>query len=96
MARRYDIRKGDKTTAGGTVLGGDPNDTIDELAQAYERDDVWCPACKSMGHIVCDGPRFPMQGPDGREGALSEDLCVCRCSPPPRLLPSQFTSYVDL
>lgn len=96
MVRRYDIQKGDKTTADGTVLGGDSNDTLGGFAQAYEHDEVWCPACKSMGHIVCDGHRLPMQGPDGREGALSDDLCVCKCSTPPRLLPSQFTSYVDL
>lgn len=95
MVRRFDTLKGDKTAAGGTVIGGDANDTVGGIARAYERDDVWCPACESMGLIVCDGPRLSMQGPDGREGALSDDLCVCECNPPPRLLPSQFTSYVD-
>ncbi|AQQ37627.1 MULTISPECIES: PAAR domain-containing protein [Burkholderia] len=96
MVRRYDVLKGDKTTSNGIVLGGDSNDRIGNREQAYERDDVWCPACETTGHIVCDGPRFSMKGPDGRESALSDDLCVCKCDPHPRLLPSQYSSYVDV
>lgn len=96
MVRRYDILKGDKTTSDGTVMVGDSNDRIGEREQAYELDQIWCPACKSMGRIVCDGPRLSMKGPDGREGALSDDLCVCECDPSPRLLPSQQSSYVDV
>ncbi len=76
-------------------MGGDPNDRVDDREQAYEYDDVWCPECQSMGHIVCDGPRLPNKGADGREGALSDDLCMCKCDPPPRLLSSQNTSHVD-
>jgi hypothetical protein len=96
MIRRYDIRKGDKTTADGTVIGGDPLDRLGEREQAYEGDDVWCPACQSVGRIVCNGPRFPMKGPDRREGALGDDLCVCKCEPSPRLISSQYESYVDV
>jgi hypothetical protein len=96
MVRRYDIAKGDKTTADGTVTGGDPLDTLGDREQAYEDDDVWCPACQSLGRIVCDGPRISMKGPDGREGALNDDLCVCQCEPSPRLIPSQYSSYVDV
>ncbi|MEX3985197.1 PAAR domain-containing protein [Paraburkholderia sp. EG287A] len=96
MVRRYDILKGDRTTADGTVVGGDLNDRVSEREQAYERDEVWCPECRSTGYIVCDGPRPSMTGPDGREGALSDDLCACRCDPPPRLLPSQYSSHVDV
>lgn len=96
MVRRYDILKGDRTTADGTVMGLDSRDTIGHAQQAYERDEVWCPTCQSMGVIVCGGPRFPATGPDGRESALSDDLCVCKCEPSPRLLPSQSTSYVDV
>lgn len=94
--RRYDIVKGDATTAGGVVQGGDGNDLIGECEQAYEQDPVWCPACKSMGKIVCDGPRISTTGPDGRQAALSDDLCVCRCPMPPRLVASQFVSYIEV
>jgi uncharacterized Zn-binding protein involved in type VI secretion len=94
--RRYDILKGDLTTAGGTVEGGDANDKVGNRDQAYEGDPVWCPACRSMGRIVANGLRVSMKGPDGREAALSDDQCVCLCDPSPRLVPSQNTSYVDV
>ncbi|WP_087046135.1 PAAR domain-containing protein [Caballeronia ptereochthonis] len=96
MPRRYDILKGDKTTMDGTVLGGDSLDRVGGREQAYERDEIWCPACRSIGLIVCDGTRLSMTGPDGRQGALSDDLCICACEPPPRLIPSQSSSYVDV
>jgi hypothetical protein len=96
MTRRYDILKGDGTTANGTVTGGDPLDRLGAREQAYERDSVWCPACQSTGRIVCVGARIAMSGPDGREAALSDDLCVCRCDPSPLLVPSQDASWVDV
>ncbi|MCG5076155.1 PAAR domain-containing protein [Paraburkholderia tagetis] len=96
MTRRYDIVKGDTTTTGGVVLGGDSNDTLNGREQAYENDPVWCPVCKTVGRIVCTGKRWSMTGPDGREAALSDDLCVCQCNPAPLLIPSQGASYVDL
>ena len=96
MTRRYDITKGDSTTVGGVVEGGDGNDTLGGREQAYENDPVWCPACKTMGRIVCVGPRLSMTAPDGREAALSDDLCVCRCDQSPRLIPSQYSSYMDI
>jgi uncharacterized Zn-binding protein involved in type VI secretion len=95
LVRRYDIKKGDSTSVGGIVVGGDGTDLLGGREQAYEHDPVWCPVCKTMGKIVCVGPRLPMIGPDGREAALSEDLCVCRCAPRPFLIPSQHVSYVD-
>ncbi|WP_183723755.1 MULTISPECIES: PAAR domain-containing protein [Paraburkholderia] len=96
MTRRYDIVKGDSTTAGGIVQNGDSNDMLNGREQAYENDPVWCPACNTIGRIVCAGRRLPMTAPDGREAALSDDLCVCRCSPSPLLIPSQDASYMDL
>lgn len=95
MVRRYDILVGDRTTNDGTVIRGDPLDKVGEREQAYELDPVWCPGCQSMGRIVCVGPRFSSKGPDGREAALSDDLCVCKCEPSPLLVPSQMTSWVD-
>ena len=94
--RRYDICKGDKTTADGTVKAGNSGDRLGDREQAYEHDPVWCPACKTMGKIVCVGPRIPSTGSDGREAALSYDLCVCRCDPSPRLIASQNTSYTEV
>jgi uncharacterized Zn-binding protein involved in type VI secretion len=96
MTRRYDIVKGDLTTAGGIVEHGDGTDMLGDREQAYEDDPVSCPACNSMGRIVCVGPRQSMTRPGGREVALSDDLCVCRCNPSPRLLASQNTSYMDV
>jgi len=94
--RRRDIMNGDSTTAGGTVEVTDGRDMLGNREQAYEGDLVWCPACHSMGTIVCVGRRLSMRGPDGREAALSDDLCLCRCNPSPQLIPSQSTSYMDI
>ncbi|WP_374626008.1 PAAR domain-containing protein [Pandoraea sp.] len=96
MVRRFDILTGDKTTAQGTVQQGATGDRIGEVEQAYEGDPVWCPACKTTGHISCTGPRLPTKGPDGREAALSDDLCTCECERHPCLVPSQFASYIDV
>ncbi|WP_454738534.1 PAAR domain-containing protein [Cupriavidus necator] len=96
MIRRCDITEGNLTTVGGVVVGGDGSDLLGGRKQAYENDPIWCPACKTMGRIVCAGPRLSMRGPDGREDALSDDLCVCRCDPSPRLIPAQHSSYVDV
>ena len=94
--RRYDIVKGDTTTAGGLVQSGDGTDLIGEREQAYENDPVWCPACKTMGKIVCDGPRLSATGPAGRQAALNDDLCVCLCPTAPRLVASQSVSYIEV
>ncbi|WGS50343.1 PAAR domain-containing protein [Paraburkholderia sp. D15] len=94
--RRYDIVKGDVTTVGGIVQSGDTRDLLGEREQAYEGDPVLCPVCKTVGRIQCEGPRVSMTGPDARQAALSDDVCMCACTPPPRLLPSQKTSYVDV
>jgi uncharacterized Zn-binding protein involved in type VI secretion len=96
MVTRYDILKGDSTTADGTVIGGDSLDTVGGREQAYELDPVWCPACQSTGRIVCVGSRISCKGPDGREAALSGDLCVCQCEPSPFLISSQRTSWMDI
>ncbi|MBU9466692.1 PAAR domain-containing protein [Burkholderia multivorans] len=94
--RRYDIVKGDTTTVGGIVQGGDGSDVIGEREQAYEHDPVWCPVCKTVGKSGCSGQRITTTGPDGREAALSDDLCLCACPTPPKLVASQSVSYVDV
>jgi uncharacterized Zn-binding protein involved in type VI secretion len=93
MARRYDIVKGDLTSAGGTVQRGDSHDTLHAREQAYDGDPVWCPVCLTMGRIECAGKRLATKGPDGREAALSDDVCACKCAVKPRLMHSQDASY---
>lgn len=94
--RRYDIRDGDTTTANGRVQTRSESDTIDGVPAAYELDRVWCDSCKSTGYIECVGPRVATAGRDGRQQALSDDLCRCKCTPSPRLLASQTRSYCDV
>jgi hypothetical protein len=38
-----------------------------------------------MGVTRCVPPFRPYTGPDGRQANLDGDLCICRCSNPPRL-----------
>nr|WP_105510000.1 PAAR domain-containing protein [Paraburkholderia sp. BL21I4N1] len=79
----------DDPTAHGTVLARSTTLVLNDRAIAQEGDDVSCPACNSIGKIQCDGPRVTMSGPNGRRVALSDDLCICQCSPPPKLVASQ-------
>jgi uncharacterized Zn-binding protein involved in type VI secretion len=88
MIRRYYITLGARTTVGGTVVSASHADRIDGLAIALEGDKVQCPGCDSEGRIALDGPRLS-ELLEGREVALGDDLCICGCSPPPRLLASQ-------
>ncbi|WP_296650109.1 hypothetical protein [Paraburkholderia sp.] len=42
-----------------------------------------CTACKQEGFIAPKGPRWPGTGPNGQQWALSGDINVCGCNPPP-------------
>lgn len=85
--RRAVIRDHDTTTASGDVqarfnglrLGDDYKNAC------YEGDPVACPACKSTGVTKCVPPYRVNSGHDGRQINLDGDLCICKCSPPPRL-----------
>ncbi|WP_063896855.1 PAAR domain-containing protein [Burkholderia ubonensis] len=87
--RRFYIRDGDKTTAGGTVVGSEGTMSIFDKIGACEGDGVICPACQSTGVIKCAGTRISHMAPSGRTLALDGDLCICKCVPPPRLIASQ-------
>lgn len=89
--KRYHITVGAKTTADGTVRTGNGGCRIDGMAQSVEGDEVYCPACESTGVIVCDGPR-QVDRINGRNAALDDDLCHCKCDPPPRLITNQTRS----
>jgi len=93
--RRYFITRGAKTTAGGTVVGGLTGFRITQVDIALEGHEVRCPMCKTTGVIVCVGPRLE-QWARGRRVALSDDLCRCKCDPPPRLLADQFERFQTL
>lgn len=88
MIKRYYITLGAGTTAGGKVISASHIDTIAGAGVALEGDRVQCPSCNSEGTIALDGPRLSERY-DGREAALGDDLCICGCSPPPRLVASQ-------
>lgn len=90
--KRYHITEGARTTAGGRVLAASSAITIDGARGALDGDPVYCPACKSAGKIMCVGPRIPETW-NGKPVALSDDLCVCGCASPPRLLPGQTRKY---
>jgi uncharacterized Zn-binding protein involved in type VI secretion len=92
VINRYYITLGAKSTAGGEVTSANHFDTINGVPAALERDTCWCPKCNSVGVIMPDGPRISDTF-DGREAALSDDLCICKCSPPPRLVAAQDFAY---
>ncbi len=88
MIKRYYITLGAGTSAGGKVISSSHLDSIDGVGIALEGDRVECPACHSEGTIALDGPRLN-ESFDGRQVALGDDLCLCRCNPPPRLVAIQ-------
>lgn len=92
--RRYFIVVGDTTTRGGVVLEGEGRTTNHGKALSYHGARVYCPACKSEGHIVGEGPSRPMLL-RGKQVALEDDLCMCNCSPPPRLIRSQTNAFMS-
>lgn len=90
--KRYYIRDGAKTTADGTVRASSTFTTLYGLGLAREGDPVDCPTCGEQGVIQCVMPRLS-DSSEGKEVALSDDLCICGCSPPPTLLPDQFDDF---
>jgi uncharacterized Zn-binding protein involved in type VI secretion len=94
--KRYSILDGDRSTASGTVHARPTTLSFSGRHVAHEGDDVACPACNSTGKIKCDGPRLTMPGPGGRRSALSDDLCICKCDPPPKLFASQQAMSVEV
>lgn len=86
--RRHHITWGALTTAGGVVVSAGSNGTIEGKPIALEGDKITCRSCKSVGYIICVGPRIPESWQD-KQVALENDLCVCKCTPHPRLLPNQ-------
>lgn len=88
IQRRYHIRDGAKTTAGGTVRASTTWYKLNGAPVACEGDTMDCPACGTTGIIQCVMPRIP-ERVNSKEIALSGDLCICQCSPPPKLIAEQ-------
>lgn len=89
---RYTITLGASTSAGGKVISASSPGSVDDANIALEDDKVTCPACRTIGRILCIGPRIPeLWG--SRQVALSDDLCLCGCSTPPKLIANQSVLY---
>lgn len=86
--KRYHITLGASTTANGVVTSASALITINGAQIALEGDPVSCPRCASVGVIRCIGPRIPERY-NGKQVALENDLCICNCPRPPRLLANQ-------
>jgi uncharacterized Zn-binding protein involved in type VI secretion len=90
--KRYYIRAGATTTAGGTVKASIELFKLNGVPLALEGDPVDCPVCGTQGVIKCVTPRVPDHF-DGKEFALSDDLCCCGCNPAPKLVTDQNFRY---
>lgn len=90
--KRYHITLGATTTAGGKVIGASAFMSINGARMALEGDKVSCPACNADGIIQLDGPRVSERF-NNRQVALSGDLCMCKCKPPPKLVNTQTCKY---
>ena len=95
MGKRFYIHVGDTTTSAGKVLTGLSTSTWHGLPNAFDGDAVECPKCHSIGQIRTVGSRISSVGSHGRQRALSGDLCLCKCSPPPRLVASQDSAWTE-
>lgn len=90
--QRYHITLGASTSAGGKVISATSCCSIDGVIVALEGDAIFCPACKSPGKIKIFGPRIP-ESWNGKQVALQDDLCLCKCASPPRLIANQRHKY---
>ena len=88
MHKRCYITLGAGTDAGGKVVTASSGVLLDGVPRALEGDLVDCPACQAQGRIACAGSRLAASG-GGRRPALENVGCLCRCTPPPRLLAAQ-------
>jgi uncharacterized Zn-binding protein involved in type VI secretion len=95
FVKRYHITEGATTSAGGVARASIKCSSINGAAMVLEGDPVDCPACGAQGVIKCVMPRLVDRYGD-KEYALSDDLCICGCNPPPKLIASQDFRYQSL
>lgn len=83
---RYFLGRGDRAGSAVIIEGlenvtcSNPPPTV-QLSTLYMK--TYCTACKREGFIGPKGPRHPGTGPNGKPWALSGDINVCGCNPPP-------------
>ncbi|WP_347557023.1 PAAR domain-containing protein [Robbsia sp. KACC 23696] len=87
MGRKF-IRKNDKTDCNGIVLDGVGESSFTGQPLSYIGAPVSCPACHSQGVIISDGGQHTVTMM-GKQVALENDLCQCKCTPLPKLVASQ-------
>ncbi|OAJ52872.1 hypothetical protein A6V36_20010 [Paraburkholderia ginsengiterrae] len=83
---RYFLAKGDR---GGSAMITEGLDSVTcsnppprvQIATLYMK--TYCTACKQEGYIAPRGPRWPGTAVNGKEWALSGDINICGCNPPP-------------
>ena len=92
--KRCFIVVGDLTTQNGTVLEGVQSSFHHGKSLSYHGARIYCPSCKSEGYITGVGPYRPTTLM-GKQVALENDLCICKCNPPPRLIASQHTASMS-
>ncbi|MCM2448226.1 PAAR domain-containing protein [Rahnella sp. CG8] len=93
---RYVLVLGDKTTAGGSIIGCSAiNTSYDGLPIAVQGDKISCPACGTTGYLLCVTPRHNSTY-EGKPEGLSGDLCICKCTPPPKLINSKTAMFHTL
>ncbi|SMC29642.1 PAAR motif-containing protein [Andreprevotia lacus DSM 23236] len=87
---------GDSTTTNGTVLEhGAKTTTLFGKRTAIIGGDVSCPACNSTGQIQKAGGGRRLKSA-GKEVALHDDIVVCGCPTPPKVIAGQQKStYTD-
>lgn len=90
--RRNFLKKGDGSTAGAEVLEGEETCTHNGTALTFIGAKVYCHACKTVGLIAAQGPRWPHFMRE-KEQALEGDVCICKCQPPPIMIASQNDSF---
>jgi len=95
FVKRYHIRVGATTTAGGVVKASSSFSSLNGARLALEGDPVDCPACGAQGVIKCVMPRLADRF-GTKEYALSDDLCICGCNPPPKLIADQSFKYQSI
>ncbi|SDQ36438.1 Zn-binding Pro-Ala-Ala-Arg (PAAR) domain-containing protein, incolved in TypeVI secretion [Paraburkholderia fungorum] len=92
MNRHY-LRIGDKSSVGGTIVEGIPQILQDGKQVSFVGAAVSCPACKSTGKIAAKGQRWPGEVM-GKQLALEDDLCVCKCYPLPIMVAGQSAMHM--